>query len=400
MSRIAVLGAGPAGSTFALQLIARGVDPGDIVLFDRAQFPRPKLCGGAVTARGTELLGELLETPPICHVVPSGLEFAGGGEPYRVVESGPQWVYDRAEFDHALVKACVGRGVALREQTTVKHLEPAHGGWKVETSRGAQTFRWIIGADGARGISRRAAELPEGRIGRLIEAVYEGDGDSGLLRFDFDPILDGIPGYAWVFPDPSGAARRFKIGVMDGRGTVSGEQLRSYLESYASRRGFRLAGSKVQGWPERFYDWGTRGSRPGLLLIGEALGIDALLGEGIAPALYSARYAAERLKRALDSSSRQIQGYERGFAWTDEGYNLVFQARLADRLYGPRPFRWLRTLFEMDELRELAASGSAAYGRLARYSPYLSARFALRSLSRGLPSVAPMRRSVSPSAPS
>ena len=39
---VAILGAGPAGSTLAALLAARGVD---VLLADRDRFPRDKVCG-------------------------------------------------------------------------------------------------------------------------------------------------------------------------------------------------------------------------------------------------------------------------------------------------------------------------------------------------------------------
>lgn len=47
--KVAILGGGPAGSALALNLVRLGVDPGDLVILDKARFPRPKLCGGALT---------------------------------------------------------------------------------------------------------------------------------------------------------------------------------------------------------------------------------------------------------------------------------------------------------------------------------------------------------------
>ncbi len=55
-SRIGVIGGGPGGSSFALYLTNLGVDPADITIVDQAHFPRPKLCGGGLTHRGTELV--------------------------------------------------------------------------------------------------------------------------------------------------------------------------------------------------------------------------------------------------------------------------------------------------------------------------------------------------------
>jgi len=57
---------------------------------------------------------------------------------------------------------------------------------------------------------------------------------------------------------------------------------------------------KIAGWPEHYFGPRVRASHEGLLLIGEAWGIDALLGEGIAPCFAISEYAAKRLKSALD----------------------------------------------------------------------------------------------------
>ena len=50
---VAVVGAGPAGSTAAYRLAAAGAR---VVLLDRQRFPRDKPCGGGLTMRGVGLL--------------------------------------------------------------------------------------------------------------------------------------------------------------------------------------------------------------------------------------------------------------------------------------------------------------------------------------------------------
>jgi glycine/D-amino acid oxidase-like deaminating enzyme len=49
--RIAVVGAGPAGTSFVLYALRQGVAAEDLVLLDKATFPRPKLCGGGISER-------------------------------------------------------------------------------------------------------------------------------------------------------------------------------------------------------------------------------------------------------------------------------------------------------------------------------------------------------------
>ena len=70
-----VVGAGPAGSTAARELAARGVE---VLLLDRARFPRDKPCGGSVTIRCDSLLPFSLE--PVIEDVVSGavIQFRDG----------------------------------------------------------------------------------------------------------------------------------------------------------------------------------------------------------------------------------------------------------------------------------------------------------------------------------
>ncbi len=387
--RILVIGGGPSGSAFVMAALRAGIDASDLLVVDKARFPRPKLCGGGVTFRGTELFTELFGAQPPSAVVTSHLEFRSQVGKLEVRERGPQWVYDRATLDAWLLERVRAR-VTVREETTVTAI--AYGGddWRVTMDGVTEPFRWVVGADGANGITRRASGLRGGVTGRLVEATFErGDADMprGRLDFDFDPILEGIPGYAWVFPSAHGDDL-FQIGVMDGRGRVSGEQLRTFTERYAAKLGFKSIGSKIAGWPERYWDVGVRAHRPGLVLVGESHGIDALLGEGIAPSMFSAVFAAQRIREALDRGEDRIPLYESRFAATEEGQNLWFQARLADRLYGRHPFRWLRVLFEMEHLRALAGAGGDAYGRLVKHMPALVARYALQVMREGVPSSA------------
>lgn len=406
-SRIGVIGGGPGGSSFALSLTNLGVSPSEITIVDQAHFPRPKLCGGGLTHRGTELVHTLLGTQPLGGGETRGLEFRCAIGAVNVVERGPQWLYDRGHLDNLLLAECKQRGVTVIEGERVREVQPVSDGFRVVTgATGRDTtheFSWLVGADGARGVTGRALGLRPGIVGRLIEAVFEpvsSPHDPNILYFDFDPILDGIPGYAWIFPYPKPTTGEegaltvqpglFKLGIMDGRGVTPGAELKRWTMAYAERNGFRLIEDKLSGWPEHYYSTRTRAHVPGAILVGEAWGIDPLLGEGIAPSFESAIYGAERLKQALDAGKRTIRGYEHGFQYSLAGRNLWFQEELADLIYGPSPNRWLRVLFENQTLQHLAASGEEQYGRLAKTIPRLMFGFASQVLRSGFPGNGPI----------
>src|SRR6185503_7434203 len=59
---VVVLGAGPAGSTTAALLAERGVD---VLLLDRARFPRPKPCAEYLSPEATRVLDRLGLLPRI-----------------------------------------------------------------------------------------------------------------------------------------------------------------------------------------------------------------------------------------------------------------------------------------------------------------------------------------------
>lgn len=389
----------------ALELVKRGVSADDIVVFDRARFPRPKLCGGALTFRGTEYLSDFIGQPEGGGTT-LGLEFRCSLGEYDVIERGHQWIYDRALLDNELLRRVIDSGVEVRQETAVRGLERQGATWSIRTDSGTEAFDWVVGADGARGVVGRSVGLKHGIVGRLVEAVYAPEATTvtrpQTLIFDFDPIADGIPGYAWIFPYPKPADADgdheglFKIGVMDGRGVTSGSTLRTWTDEYAALHGYRRVDAKIAGWPEHYFSPWTRAHVPGVILVGEAWGIDPLLGEGIAPSFEMAMYAARRLGDAVRAKQTKIRGYERQFLFTRPGRNLAFHAQLADLLYGGDSRRWLRVLFGHEYMMGLAEAGTEAYGRLARRLPQLAFHYALQVLREGIPNNAPLqsRRSI------
>lgn len=410
MTRVAIVGGGPSGSATAIHLVRAGVPADAITLYDRATFPRPKLCGGALTWRGTELLRELLghdaDAQPLEGGLTRGLEFRCVLGAFDIIERGPQWLYDRAHLDDQLLTRVKALGVHVREAHAVREVEPRGEAWSVR-GRGPEgafeeAFDWLVGADGARGAVRRSlGELRSGIVGRLVEAVYEKADeraarfDPERLYFDFDPLLDGIPGYAWIFQYPkpgSATGALWKIGIMDGRGVSEGRVLREWTDDYAERNGFRRVESKIAGWPEHYYHPRSQAHRPGLVLVGEAWGVDPLLGEGIAPSFETARYAARRMAEAIGSGTRTIPKFERDFLRSEEGKNLRFQFRLAKLLYAGKTNRWLRVLFGHEYMREVAARGTEAYGKLEHRTWEFVRAYLWQSLRRGFPSSRPIPR--------
>lgn len=117
MPRIAIIGAGPAGTAMAIALArGRAVGPGDILLVESSPFPRAKVCGEFISPAVSDLLIDL--------VGHRALHSAGAGRVDRlVIEQGdrsrtwtlpsPALTLSRSSLDTLLLRAARDEGVRI-----------------------------------------------------------------------------------------------------------------------------------------------------------------------------------------------------------------------------------------------------------------------------------------------
>lgn len=290
MARIAVLGGGPAGGSAALAL-ARGGAAVDLYLPERAG---EKPCGGAVPEHVLPRLAGFDPAPlPAVASPQARLENAAG-----------QWVdmplegiriFRRSDLDRAIVDAAVAAG-ARRLAGKAELLEMKTGEALVTAGEETRAYDWVIGADGARGLSRRTLGLqPEG------DSVGLGGSLAGLaverLVLAFPDRADS---YLWIFPRPGGAS----VGIAYTPERLSDGAARSVLDAFLDRHlpvNWRsLPGPRYRYPIPVFGDWTLRSVRHALghrvLLAGDAAALaDPLTREGIRYGLLSGLWAAESL---------------------------------------------------------------------------------------------------------
>ena len=175
---------------------------------------------------------------------------------------------------------------------------------------GSYTARVLIGADGANGVTARAAGLQP----RFEEAValegnipFEPDIPSDWRDYVGLDLGGLAGGYGWVFPK----AEHLNLGV--GAWKYAGFTLRPKLAELSRRYGFdpaKLENLRGHHLPVRIP--GSPIARGPVALAGDAAGlIDPLSGEGIHMAFASGRLAAEHAMRYLSGESESMDGYER-----------------------------------------------------------------------------------------
>jgi menaquinone-9 beta-reductase len=303
---VVVAGAGPAGSIAALVLARGGAR---VALADKAAFPRDKACGDLVGPRGVQLLADLGvrvrdagQGADLLAVGPSGRRSKLPAFPGRTYP-GHGIVVPRAGFDHALREAAVAAG-AVPVKARVSGVERDRAGRvaALVASDGRRLAGDVfIGADGALSpVARLTGMLDPGAAlwGFAIRAYVPAEVPLPLLV-----LLDATPwriypGYGWLFP---GAEGRANVGIGIGLGTTRrAAPLRGDLDRFCAllrERGdlgpAAGIGPVTGGWL-RMGGTGTPPAAGNVLLAGDAAGlINPLQGEGIGPAMVSARLAAE-----------------------------------------------------------------------------------------------------------
>lgn len=343
---VAIVGAGPAGTSTALHLarfapaLARST-----LLIERSAHPRSKLCGGGLVNDVDVLLRNLgLEVGDVPHADAAwaNLHYQGRGLRMQLGDIAFH-VVRRADLDAWLASRVRDCGIKIRENTLVTKIERTSQGVILETSTGRIRARAVVGADGSKGMVRRMIPGEERRpVARLVEVVTPPRPPKGLTAddalFEFRNISEGIQGYSWSFPMRTDGELMRNWGIYDSRlvGTPETGSLVAYLKEELARHGLDIADYRVEGHPIRLFMPGAELSTDRILLAGDSAGADPLLGEGISLAIGYGELAARALVDGFSSGDLSFAGYTRAVHRSPMGRSLRRRHLAARMIYGMR----------------------------------------------------------------
>jgi len=303
---VLIVGGGPAGSSCAWALREAGLD---VVVMDKAQFPRDKVCAGWITPAVIEELELDIEDYRQQHVFQPITGFYAGLLDGPMLETGYDHAVSygirRCEFDDYLVRRT---GARLRLGEPLAHLARTANGWTVNDS--LQTPLVIgagghfcpvarsLGADVGRSELAVSAQETEFEIDPSQQSAYRCKSEAPELYFCRD-----LGGYGWCVR--KGNFINIGLGREGDHGLA--QQVMAF-QHFLEDKG-RIPANlnrRYKGHAYLLYRHARR--KPvddGVILVGDAAGLAyTQSGEGIRPAIESGLLAAATILQAGGRYSR------------------------------------------------------------------------------------------------
>ncbi len=289
---VVIVGAGPAGCAAALALAMRNPELASrTLLLASAVSPRDKSRVSGLVPQNDPWLAPLEIPLDGSDVDVRAVFLHGAGESSELTTPRLFRAVCHEVFDAALLRQVKKKGIRVREGVSISSLT-REGEWiRLDTSRGRYRGRVVIGADGARSQVRRAFVGPaRGEPFVALETLMPDALASDEAVFDFRLSAQGLRGYAWDVPCIVRGERRRNRGI-GGIRWPAYVSLRDLFAAVIRERGCRLEGSPLAGWSAPLYHPDSPQGAAGVLLAGDAVGVE-WLGEGISAALGTGILAA------------------------------------------------------------------------------------------------------------
>lgn len=323
---VIIVGAGPAGLATGLHLIEKAPQLAErMVVLEKSRHPRFKACAGGLSNDAVRRLNGL------------GVDAAAGSlriDSARLVLEHTDYtttevhlatdiqIVAREDLDAAMLQHARQKGLTVRENEPVQGIQWQDDAVMVRTGQELLKTKIVVGADGARSIVRRnmlavkGLDSPQTLVPTLYGRHRLNDPTDALFSkreviLDFArTFTNGYFGYSWIFPFRFQGQAWVNSGI-GGVGLPGRPQqpLKSIWSDFIGEHRLNPVAGKLYAHPLRVFHPRSVLSTDRALLVGDAAGIDPLLGEGISFSLAYGRVAAEVIESALITGDVSFSTY-------------------------------------------------------------------------------------------
>lgn len=314
---IIIVGAGPAGTTAALELRKHNYT---VALLDKSTFPRDKICGDAIPGPAFRLLekmerqiGEDIWDITGKEKITAAQLFAPNGKEVKIFWKTTAYNAPRQVFDNRLLQLVKKySATTLFENALVRQIKIQETIAKLKLADGRTlSASIVIGCDGANSVvARQLTDFLIKKESHCAAVRWYGTGITGVEAGtnEFHYLQDVLPGYFWIFPIGNGHYN-IGFGMLSHQLERQPMTLRQRLE-YIVREHPQLSPrfkhfqplDKIRGFglPLGTQRLSISGNR--FMLCGDAASlIDPLQGHGIDKAMQSGQLAAQQAIHCLQT---------------------------------------------------------------------------------------------------
>jgi len=301
-----IVGAGPAGCATAYDLPAAGRE---VLLLDRAIFPRQKACAGGLTLKTVQALRYPIE--PVVRQRISHMRLERDADKSTVLRRRSPYCYMtvRQELDDYCLRQTLAAGAQYKNIRTIEAISEDSSGVSLCVDGEVLRARFVVGADGVHSRVRQLTDKGSGWFWRafaLEGTVPVPDATQQELIFDFAAVRDG---YGWIFP--KGDHLNVGLYSYSPDEKIDRSRLAAYVRS-------RLGGASADDVIGQYAGFGAAQHRihpTRIFLVGDAGGfVDPLTGEGIYFAVATGQAAAEAIEADLAGRATAHERFSQGTA--------------------------------------------------------------------------------------
>lgn len=297
---VAIVGAGPAGTAAAFDLLEKGLR---VLILDKTQFPRKKACAGGITPKAYQLfkydITSIIKRE--CRTLQINPKH---GRSFLIKEKNPLcYMTKREDLDLFSLNTVIEKGAVFKVIGKIISIRQTNSQVEINTEKESFKASYLIGADGANSIVRRyVSRRMDFEKQSAIEADVKIDRpDRVQMVFDFSVFKNG---YFWIFPKDD----HVNIGMysVDSRPGFKVQ----HLFDYAAEKLHSKQLTALKGYPICTGGFKYRACSKRILLAGDAAGMgEKLLGEGIYFAVKSGQTAAGAILASVNKKDHAGKRY-------------------------------------------------------------------------------------------